>query len=119
MIMFTTQQSKDVIMEFYRSIVKDPKDVNYSPTMKVKVSPLAPLEVYSENSEKVGLDYVVKGSTVRAIIALGSVWFVNMTFGVTWQLVQLAVTDRPRVFKSFSFLPEDEGDDEGMDDFAA
>ncbi len=114
--------SRDVISEFYRSVVKEPKDPKYSPTMKVKVSPMAPPEVYNENREKVGLDYVDKGSTVRAIIALRSVWFVNKTFGVTWQLVQLAVIDRPQVFKTFSFLPEDESavlDDieEGMDEF--
>lgn len=47
--------SKDVIEKFYRSGLKEPKDPKYSATMKIKVSPVSPPEVCSQNGEKSGV----------------------------------------------------------------
>lgn len=110
--------SKDVVAEFYRSLIKDPKDPKYSPTMKIKIpmsngQPTA--DIFTEDKEKTNLDYVTKGSTVRCLVELKAVWFVNKTFGCTWQLVQAGVTTRPQKFSGWAFK-EDETNDDLMDD---
>jgi hypothetical protein len=119
---FGKTMSKDVVREFYRPLVKDPKDQKYSPTMKIKI-PMAngvPVpDIYSEAREKVALDYITKGSTLRCLLELRTVWFVNKNFGVTWQLVQTGVTSRPQKFVGYAFKEdeEDEGTTGGGYDF--
>jgi hypothetical protein len=105
--------SRDVVAEFYRSLIKDPKDPKYSPTMKIKI-PLVnsqpSVDIFSEDKEKVALDYVTKGSTIRCILELKAIWFVNKNFGCTWQLVQAGVVSRPQKFVGWAFKDDDEDD---------
>jgi hypothetical protein len=49
---------------------------------------------------------VTKGCTVKMIVELGSVWFVNKNFGVTWRLVQAAVTGRKDQFDNYAFASD-------------
>lgn len=108
---FGKAQSKDVVAEFLRKLVKDPRDPKYAPTMKVKVPIIngAPASLfYNENREPVGIDYVTKGSTVKMILELSSVWFVNKTFGVTWKLMQAVVVTRAGGLDTYAFMADDD-----------
>lgn len=86
---------KSVVAELYRPLIKPPSDPMYSPTMRVKIpiqNGVPKCEVYGEDKEVVDVGVIVKGSTLRMIMQLRSVWFVNKTFGVTWELVQAAAS---------------------------
>lgn len=103
--------SRDVIAEFYRSLIKEPKDPKYSPTMKIKIpmSNGAPsVDIFTEDKEKTTIDYITKGTTLRCLLELKTVWFINKTlFGCTWQLVQAGVTSRPQKFNGWAMLKDD------------
>lgn len=113
---FGKPMSKDVIQEFYRNIIKLPKDPSkYAPILKIKI-PMSNgqpnVDIFSEDKEKVDIQYVTKGSTLRCIMELKAIWFINKNFGVTWQLVQAGVTTRPQKFEGWAFKDDDENDDE-------
>lgn len=123
---FGKASSKDVLSELMRKLVREPNDPKYAPTIRFKVSTGqggAPATMFfDENRNPVGMDYLVKGSSFRAIVEVSSVWFVQKSFGITLRVLQVAVTSRPanRVLESsneFGFV-DDEGDDidqNGMD----
>lgn len=104
--------TKELAAEFFRKTVREANDPSkYAPTMKLKIAmkdgrPSS--EFYDEHQEPVGMDYIVKGTTFRAIIELSSIWFINKTFGATWRLAQLAVVSRPDRLAGFAFQPEDD-----------
>lgn len=109
---FGKAMSKDVVREFIRKLVKESGNGQYPPVMKVKVptsggQPTA--QFYDEDRKPVGIDYITKGSTVKMILELSPVWFVNKNFGVTWRLVQAAVVSRPRRLDAYAFA-DDEAD---------
>lgn len=109
---FGKAMSKDVVKEFIRKLVKDPTNKQYPPVMKIKVpvqngEPTS--QFYDENRQPVGIDYIIKGSTIKMILELNpSVWFVNKNFGVTFKLLQAAVVTRPRRLDTYAFC-DDEG----------
>jgi len=107
---FGKKMSKDLVAEFYRKLLKE--NPNYAPILKVKVGvdthgePSA--QFFDENRNPVSIDYLAKGSTVKMICELSSVWFVNKTFGATFRLAQAAVVNKPRRLQGYSFADEDE-----------
>lgn len=110
---FGKPMTKEVVSEFYRHIVKPARDPRWAPTMKIKISTINGTvlpEFYDEQRQKTDMDYVVKGSVVKMILELKFVWFVNKTFGVTWQLVQLGVVSRPQRVVGYSFYDNPEDD---------
>lgn len=108
---FGKAMSKDVVKEFLRKIVKESANGQYPPVMKVKV-PLTngqpTCQFYDENRQPVGIDYITKGSTVKMILELSPMWFVNKNFGVTWKLVQAAVMSRPRRLDTYAFADDED-----------
>jgi hypothetical protein len=108
---FGKKMSRDLVSEFYRRLLKE--NPNYAPILKMKVSvdshgePGA--QFFDENRAPVSIDYLTKGSTVKMIAELSSVWFVNKTFGATFRLVQAAVVSKPNRLQGFSFV-DDDGD---------
>lgn len=98
---FGKATSRDVIKEFHSKIVRDPKQTQYSPTMKVKVPLKEPggdcvTQIYGENRQPEDISYIKKGSVVRMILELIPVWFINKNmFGVSWRAVQIKVDERP------------------------
>lgn len=107
---FGKSMSKDVVAELLRKLVRQPANPQYPPQVKIKV-PLSNGKVtsrfFDENCNEVSMDYVTKGCTVKMILELGSVWFVNKNFGVTWRLVQAAVTSRKDQFDAYAFATDD------------
>lgn len=95
---FGKQTSAEVIQELYRPLVRDAKDPQYAPTMKVKIPVVGGVpsaSFFDEDRNPVQMDYLSKGTTAKFIIEVSSVWFVNKNFGVTWRLVQALVVSRP------------------------
>lgn len=109
---FGKKMSREIVAEFFRKLVKDPSNPKYAPVMKVKV-PLANGEpaalFFDEQRRPTTIDYLVKGCTVKLLMEIDRVWFVNKNFGVTWRLLQAAVISRPERLDSYSFL-DDDGD---------
>lgn len=110
----------DVIREFFRPLVKPPKEEKYSPLLKIKIAPLSRggqmpkvFDVH-DTAEAKDMAYIMKGTVARLIITIPMVWFVNKTFGVSARLFQTAVVSRPVVTENYAFAAEDP--DEYTDD---
>lgn len=107
---FGKKMSAEIVAEFFRRLVKEPSNPKYAPVMKVKV-PLANGEpaalFFDEHRRPCGIDYLVKGSTVKLLMEVDRVWFVNKNFGVTWRLLQAAVVSRPVRLDGYSFMDDE------------
>jgi len=115
---FGKKQSKEVIENFYRPLVKPSKDpTKYAPTMKMKIQTKRNGDIDltafdSEQNELNITDALSPGCKVKAIVEASSVWFVNKTmFGITWKLVQLQVMPSDKI-SGFSFQEDDEEEEE-------
>ena len=108
---FGKPMNRELVQEFCRKLVKDPANTQYPPTMKVKV-PMVNGEpsamFFDENRNPVKIDYFTKGTTVKMILELSSVWFVNKNYGITWRLIQAAAVSKPRRLDGYSFQDDDE-----------
>lgn len=110
--------SVDAVKELTRKLVKDSSDpAKYAPTIRFKIptemNGRPACEVYDEQGQLVDLDYLVKGSSFRAIVEFSSVWFVGKQLGITLRVVQIGVVSRPsgadHKVSGFSFV-DGEGD---------
>lgn len=114
------QMSMEVIREFFRPLIKPPKDEKYSPLFKIKITPvnktgtLPKVFDMADPANPKDMDFVIKGSSARFIVTIPSVWFVNKTFGVSARLFQAAITSRPIQNESFAFSKEDGDEDDDM-----
>jgi len=108
------QKSRDTLEDNYRKLIKEHPEGKYPPVMKIKV-PLQNGEpscmFFDENRQRVPIDYLVKGTTIKLILEVDRVWFVNNTFGITWRAAQGAVVSRPSRMDSYSMLDDDESDE--------
>lgn len=99
----------EIVAEFFRPLVREPKDPQYAPTMKVKipvVSGVPSAAFFDENKAPVTMDYLIKGTRAKFIIEASSVWFVNKNYGVTWRLVQALVVSRPSTSGAIGFVAD-------------
>jgi hypothetical protein len=120
---FGKKQSKEVIENFYRPLVKPSKDpTKYAPTMKFKIMTKRDgsidVDAFDSNRIRVNLqDVLSSGAKLQAIIEAGSVWFVNKTmFGISWKLVQVKILPSDKI-AGFSF--QEDSDNEGEEELAA
>lgn len=108
---FGKKMSRDMVAEFYRSLLNDKKP-EYPPLVKLKVGvglngePTA--QFYNENREVTTIDHVTKGAMIKTIVELSSLWFVNKTFGATFRVIQVQVVSKPNRLQGFAFHDEDE-----------
>jgi hypothetical protein len=113
---FGKKMTRELVAEFYRKLIND-KNPAYPPVMKVKVGVTATGEpaagFYDENREPVSIEYLGTGCTVKMIVEVSSVWFVNKTFGATFRLLQAAVVSKPRRLQGYAF--QDDGDAGAVD----
>lgn len=108
---FGKKYDRSTVEAFYRPLVKQ-NNPEYPPVVKVKV-PLKNGEPDAQFFDECrapapgGIDYLIKGSTVRLIVEVSSIWFVNKTYGVTLKLVQAQATSRPLDrMEAFAFVDE-------------
>jgi hypothetical protein len=116
---FGKKQSKEVVENFYRPLVKPSKDpTKYAPTMKFKIMTKRDgnidVDAFDSQRNKVNLqDVLTSGVKLQAIIEAGSVWFVNKTmFGISWKLVQVKILPSDKI-AGFSFQEESDDEEEG------
>lgn len=117
---FGKQMSKEILSEFYRKLVKDPANPKYPPVMKAKVQlnngqPTAMF--FDESRQPQTIDYLEKGSTVKMILEVDRIWFVNKNFGVTWRLLQAAVCSKPHRLEGYGFQEEADGLEDVAEEF--
>lgn len=111
---FGKSMSAEVVAEFTRKLVKEPNNPQYAPTMRVKVPCINGQETTkfydAQTRQPVPLEHVLKGSTVKVIMELSPVWFLNKTVGISWKAVQVAVVTRPaRAIEDFAFADDTAG----------
>lgn len=106
------EMSKEIVQEFYRSVVRDPANDKYKPTIRLKISPYT--EFYDEQHNRVDMDYVTKSSQVRCIVEVNT-WFVNKSFGISLRILQCQVVSRPVGISGFAFA--EDGAEEGAQAF--
>lgn len=103
---------EEVIREFHTRVVKEPKQPQYAPTMKVKVplkEPAGPCvtQIFNETKQQEDISYIRKGSVVRMILELTPVWFIGKNmYGVSWKAVQIKVDERPGL-NEYAFVDDD------------
>ena len=110
------QKSRDTLEDNYRRLIKDHPEGKYPPVMKVKI----PLQngqptcmFFDENRQPAPIEYLTKGTTIKLILEVDRVWFVNNTFGISWRAAQGAVVSRPSRMDTYSML-DDESDEAVM-----
>lgn len=86
----------EVLKEFYRPTVKPPSDPKYSPLLKVKVAAITQAgqmpRVFNKDKTKAEIEDITKGSSVKLIIDIPYVYFINKNFGATVKLFQACIT---------------------------
>jgi len=97
------EMSKEIVQEFYRSIVRDPSNDKYKPTIRLKISPYT--EFYDEQHNRVDMEYVTKSSQIRCIVEVNT-WFVNKSFGISLRILQCQVVSRPVGISGFAFTDD-------------
>ena len=99
------KMSRDTIRQLYGGYVRTSKDQSYPATTRIKVQELFGKfpTIYNQKREKVGLEAIVKGTQVVAIVELGSIWLSPALITASLRLVQLQIVHEPS-FES----PEDE-----------
>lgn len=111
---FGKQKSKDTLEDNYRKLIKDHPEGKYPPVMKIKI-PIQNGQVacmfFDENRQPVPIDYLTKGCTIKLIMEMDRVWFVNNTYGLSWRALQGAVVSRPSRMDTYSMLDDDESDE--------
>ena len=79
---FGKQKSKDTLEDNYRKLIKEHAEGKYPPVMKIKIpiqngQPAAMF--FDENRQPCSIDYLTKGTTIKLILEMDRVWFVNNT----------------------------------------
>lgn len=95
---FGKAKGKELLDDNYRRLIKDDPNGKYAPVMKVKI-PLkqdgTPQCVFYEGTREISIDDIPKNATIKFILEVDRVWFVNNLFGVTWRGAVGVVTSRP------------------------
>lgn len=95
------EMSLEVLREFYRPLLKAPRDPKYSPLLKVKVAPLSAAtgampRVFHRDRSAGSVDELGRGALVKLIVDVPYVYFVNKNFGATVKLFQACITQPSR-----------------------
>lgn len=97
---FGKSSSREFVSELCRKLVRESSDpTKYAPTIRMKFATnmdgTCATQIFDEERNLVDMDYLVRGTTFKAIVELSSVWFVQKSFGITLRISQIAVVSRP------------------------
>lgn len=116
---FGKTMSREVVEELYRPLVKPSKQPEkYAPTIKLKIRPgrnaenIMNVKAFTSNQEDFDMSEFQAGSTIKAIVELAPIWFVNKQFGISMTIAQLEIVNQPigRLI-NFAFQDEEDEDD--------
>jgi len=109
---FGKQKSRELLEDTYRVLTKKDPNGKYAPVMKVKIPILngkPNVQVFDVDKTPITIDDVQKGSTVKVIMEVASVWFVGGTsWGVTFRAIQILVVSKPARLDEFAFTDDDD-----------
>ena len=113
---FGKQKSRELLEDTYRKLTKVDPSGKYAPMTKTKISlrnGKPNVQVFDTDKSNISVEDVPRGATVKVIAEIGSVWFIGSgtSWGVTFQALQLLVTDKPNKMESYAFVSEDGEDD--------
>ena len=111
---FGKKKSAELLADTYRPLTKADPNGKYADNMKFKIAMLngSPnVRVFDVDKEAITIDDVPRGSKVKIIAEIASVWFVgNTTWGITFRAAQILVVSKPASLDQFAFT--DDGDDD-------
>lgn len=85
---------KDIVVEFYKPLVKEPRDPKYAPTMGAKIPP-GQAHFFDVDKSPAEMSVLTKGCKCKFILEANCVWFMNKSFGLGWKVKQALVTEKP------------------------
>ena len=111
---FGKQKSRELLEDTYRKLTKVDPSGKYAPMMKAKITMLGDkpnVQIFDIDKSSIGIEDVPRGSTVKVIAEIASVWQVGAgtLWGVTWRAVQILVVEKPNKLSDFAFV--DDGDE--------
>ena len=110
---FGKQKSRELLEDTYRKLTKVDETGKYAPILKTKIAMLngkPNVQIFDTDKSQIGIEDVVRGSSVKVIAEIASIWQVGSTaWGVTWRAVQILVVEKPNKLAGFAFV--DDGDD--------
>lgn len=117
---FGKQKSRELLEDTYRKLTKVDESGKYAPILKTKIAMLngkPNVQIFDTDKSQIGIEGVPRGSSVKVISEVASVWQVGSTaWGVTFRAVQILVVEKPNRLSEFSFV--DDGDEKTHDDTA-
>jgi len=111
---FGKQKSRELLEDTYRKLTKVDPSGKYAPMLKAKITMLGDkpnVQIFDTDKTPIGIEDVPRGSTVKVIAEIASVWQVGAgtLWGVTWRAVQILVVEKPNKLTDFAFV--DDGDE--------
>ena len=72
------------------------------------------VQIFDTDKSIISVEDVPRGATVKVIAEIASVWFIGSgtSWGVTFQALQLLVTEKPSKMENFAFVSEDGEEEE-------
>ena len=114
---FGKQKSRELLEDTYRKLTKIDESGKYAPILKTKIAMMngkPNVQIFDTDKTPIGIEDVSRGSTVKVIAEIASIWQVGSTaWGVTWRAVQILVVEKPNKLAGFAFV--DDGDDISSD----
>jgi len=88
----------DILKYNYKASIRPPKDSErFAPTMSLKIPTFSDgkvsVDVYGVDHELVPLEYIKSNAKVTAIVEPRSIYFIQGSWGVTWNALQIRVDD--------------------------
>lgn len=110
---FGKQKSRELLEDTYRRLTKVDASGKYAPMTKTKVTIMngkPNVQVFDTNKSSINIEDVPRGSSVKVIAELASVWFIGSgtSWGVTFRALQILVTEKPNNMNEFSFVDDGE-----------
>ena len=118
---FGKQKSRELLEDTYRKLTKVDPSGKYAPIAKTKITMMngkPNVQIFDTDKSKISIEDVPRGSTVKVIAELASVWFIGAgtSWGVTFRALQLLVTDKPNKMNDFAFVGDGDEENENMFD---
>ena len=109
---FGKQKSRELLEDTYRKLTKVDASGKYAPMTKAKIVMMngkPNVQIFDTDKSNISVDDVPRGSTVKVIAEIASVWFIGAgtSWGVTFRALQILVTDKPNKMTDFAFVAED------------
>ena len=110
---FGKKKSRELLEDTYRPLTKVDPAGKYAPNMKFKITIQnnAPnVRVFDTDKTPITVDDVPRGSKVKIIAELASVWMVGggTQWGVTFRAAQILVVSKPATLDKFAFTNDDD-----------